>query len=161
MKLKKDEVVWLLIFIAPAIGLFFLFFILPILFLFVTSFTNWDGIGAEFVGLENYSKLLNKKSFIRAITNNLYWCVTAALITVPLALIVALLLAHSSRGWKVFRTVLFIPQVVSSAAIATEFAISRPMAQRPELAFGCCFGVVHDGEPGSGRPQQGRSKHVF
>jgi len=122
MKLKKDEVVWLLIFIAPAIGLFFLFFILPILFLFVTSFTNWDGIGAEFVGLENYSKLLNKKSFIRAITNNLYWCVTAALITVPLALIVALLLAHRSRGWKVFRTVLFIPQVVSSAAIAMLWA---------------------------------------
>ena len=122
MKLRKDEVVWLLIFIAPAIGLFFLFFILPILFLFVTSFTNWDGIGAEFVGLENYSKLLNKKSFIRAITNNLYWCVTAALITVPLALIVALLLAHRSRGWKVFRTVLFIPQVVSSAAIAMLWA---------------------------------------
>ena len=122
MKLKKDEVVWLLIFIAPAIGLFFLFFILPILFLFVTSFTNWDGIGAEFVGLENYSKLLNKKSFIRAITNNLYWCITAALITVPLALIIALLLAHRSRGWKVFRTVLFIPQVVSSAAIAMLWA---------------------------------------
>ena len=122
MKIKKDEVVWLLIFIAPAIGLFFLFFILPILFLFVTSFTNWDGIGAEFVGLENYSKLLNKKSFIRAITNNLYWCITAALITVPLALIVALLLAHRSRGWKVFRTVLFIPQVVSSAAIAMLWA---------------------------------------
>ena len=122
MKLRKDEVVWLLIFIAPAISLFFLFFILPILFLFVTSFTNWDGIGAEFVGLENYSKLLNKKSFIRAITNNLYWCITAALITVPLALIVALLLAHRSRGWKVFRTVLFIPQVVSSAAIAMLWA---------------------------------------
>ena len=122
MKIKKDEVVWLLIFIAPAISLFFLFFILPILFLFVTSFTNWDGIGAEFVGLENYSKLLNKKSFIRAITNNLYWCITAALITVPLALIVALLLAHRSRGWKVFRTVLFIPQVVSSAAIAMLWA---------------------------------------
>ena len=30
---------------------------------------------------------------------------------------------------------------LSSAAMATEFAISRPMAQRPELAFGCCFGV--------------------
>ena len=122
MKIRKDEVVWLLIFISPAICLFFLFFILPILFLFVTSFTNWDGIGAEFVGLENYSKLLNKKSFIRAITNNLYWCITAALITVPLALIVALLLAHRSRGWKVFRTVLFIPQVVSSAAIAMLWA---------------------------------------
>jgi len=122
MKIKKDEVVWLLIFIAPAISLFFLFFILPILFLFVTSFTNWDGISAEFVGFENYSKLLNKKSFIRAITNNLYWCITAALITVPLALIVALLLAHRSRGWKVFRTVLFIPQVVSSAAIAMLWA---------------------------------------
>ena len=111
-----------MIFIAPAISLFFLFFILPILFLFVTSFTNWDGISAEFVGFENYSKLLNKKSFIRAITNNLYWCLTAALITVPLALIVALLLAHRSRGWKVFRTVLFIPQVVSSAAIAMLWA---------------------------------------
>ena len=101
---------------------FFLFFIIPILFLFVTSFTNWDGISAEFVGLENYTKLFNKKSFVRAITNNLYWCLTAALITVPLALIIALLLAHRSRGWKVFRTVLFIPQVVSSAAIAMLWA---------------------------------------
>ena len=36
----------------------------------------------------------------------------------PLALIIALLLSHRSRGWKVFRTILFIPQVVSSAAIA-------------------------------------------
>lgn len=122
MQIKKDEVVWLLLFIAPAIILFFLFFIIPILFLFVTSFTNWDGISAEFVGLENYTKLFNKKSFVRAITNNLYWCLTAALITVPLALIIALLLAHRSRGWKVFRTVLFIPQVVSSAAIAMLWA---------------------------------------
>ena len=30
---------------------------------------------------------------------------------------------------------------LSPAAMATEFAISRPMDQRPELAFGCCFGV--------------------
>ena len=82
MKIKKDEVFWLLIFITPTIILFTLFFILPLLFLFVTSFTNWDGINAEFVGLENYIKLFNKKSFIRAITNNLYWCITAALITV-------------------------------------------------------------------------------
>ena len=118
MKIKKDEIIWLILFITPAISLFFLFFILPILFLFVTSFTNWDGISAEFVGLENYVKLLNNKTFIRSIINNLYWCLTAAFITVPLALIIALLLAHRSRGWKVFRTILFIPQVVSSAAIA-------------------------------------------
>ena len=122
MKIKKDEVVWLLIFIAPTIILFTLFFILPLIFLFATSFTNWDGISAEFVGFENYVKLFNKKSFINAITNNLYWCLTAALITVPLALIIALLLAHRSRGWKVFRTVLFVPQVVSSAAIAMLWA---------------------------------------
>ena len=64
MKIKKDEIIWLILFITPAISLFFLFFILPILFLFVTSFTNWDGISAEFVGLENYVKLLNKKTFI-------------------------------------------------------------------------------------------------
>ena len=30
---------------------------------------------------------------------------------------------------------------LSPAAMATEFAISRPMDQRPKLAFGCCFGV--------------------
>ena len=118
MELKKNEVIWLIIFIAPTIALFFLFFLLPILFLFVTSFTNWNGISAEFVGFENYVKLFSKKTFIRSITNNLYWCITAAFITVPLALIIALLLSHKSRGWKVFRTILFIPQVVSSAAIA-------------------------------------------
>ena len=118
MELKKNEVIWLIIFIAPTIALFILFFLLPILFLFVTSFTNWNGISAEFVGFENYVKLFSKKTFIRSITNNLYWCITAAFITVPLALIIALLLSHKSRGWKVFRTILFIPQVVSSAAIA-------------------------------------------
>ena len=36
--------------------------------------------------------------------------------------IIALLLSHRSRGWKVFRTVLFVPQVVSSAAIAMLWA---------------------------------------
>jgi raffinose/stachyose/melibiose transport system permease protein len=61
MKIKKDEVLWLLIFIAPTIILFTLFFIIPLLFLFITSFTNWDGINAEFVGLENYVKLFSKK----------------------------------------------------------------------------------------------------
>ena len=81
MKIKKDEVGWLLLFIAPTLILFTLFFILPILFLLASSFTNWDGISAEFVGFENYIKLFNKKSFVRAITNNLYWCITAALIT--------------------------------------------------------------------------------
>ena len=122
MKIKKDEVGWLLLFIAPTLILFTLFFILPILFLLASSFTNWDGIDAEFVGFENYIKLFNKKSFVRAITNNSYWCITAALITVPLGLIIALLLSHRSRGWKVFRTVLFVPQVVSSAAIAMLWA---------------------------------------
>jgi len=118
MKIKKDEIIWLILFITPAISLFLLFFIIPILFLFITSFTNWDGISADFIGIDNYVKLLNNKTFIRSIINNLYWCFTAAFITVPLALIIALLLAHRSRGWKVFRTILFIPQVVSSAAIA-------------------------------------------
>jgi len=118
MKIKKDEIIWLILFITPAIGLFLLFFIIPILFLFITSFTNWDGISADFICIDNYVKLLNNKTFIRSIINNLYWCLTAAFITVPLALIIALLLAHRSRGWKVFRTILFIPQVVSSAAIA-------------------------------------------
>ena len=36
---------------------------------------------------------------------------------------------------------------LSSAAMATEFAISKPMDQRPKLAFGCCFGV---GSPAQG-----------
>ena len=44
MKIKKDEVGWLLLFIAPTLILFTLFFILPILFLLASSFTNWDGI---------------------------------------------------------------------------------------------------------------------
>jgi ABC-type sugar transport system permease subunit len=40
MKIKKDEVGWLLLFIAPTLILFTLFFILPILFLLASSFTT-------------------------------------------------------------------------------------------------------------------------
>ena len=118
MIIRKEDRIWLFLFILPALSLFIVFFIIPILFLFITSFTNWDGIEADFVGLNNYIKLFNNKTFIRSIVNNIYWILSSALIQVPLALIIALLLSHRSRGWKVFRTILFIPQVVSSAAIA-------------------------------------------
>lgn len=118
MIIRKEDRIWLFLFIMPSLSLFVVFFIIPIIFLFTTSFTNWDGIEADFVGLDNYIKLFNNKTFIRSIVNNIYWILSSALIQVPLALIIALLLSHRSRGWKVFRTILFIPQVVSSAAIA-------------------------------------------
>jgi raffinose/stachyose/melibiose transport system permease protein len=49
------------------------------------------------------------------------WLAASTLVHVPLAVIVALILARKMPGWKVFRTVFFLPNIVSYAALAMVF----------------------------------------
>lgn len=95
------------------------FFIVPILSVGVTSFFKWNGITApEFTRWQNYAKIFSDKVFWRSVRNNLIWVAGACLVQVPLALIMAMVLSTKPRGWKIFRTVYFLPQVISGIAIA-------------------------------------------
>ncbi len=107
------------VFLLPVAILFAGFFLYPFVFTLFTSLTRWRGIGAmKFIGLGNFVKLFGDPTFRLAIRNNVIWALAAGFVQVPLAALVAILLARRPRGWKVLRTVYFLPNVISTVALA-------------------------------------------
>jgi len=116
---RKKILPWLLI--LPILLLHLVVVIGPSLAAFYYSLTDWSGIGAaEFIGLENFRKLIfEDSSYIKAFGNNLVW--SAFFLTVPfvLALVVASLLAGLRRGGMFYRTALFVPYILPSVITAS------------------------------------------
>jgi len=119
MKVRKSDKLGIIIFLIPAVTLFTIFFIVPIVSIFQMSLFEWNGISdAKFIGITNYKEIFSDSVFLRSIRNNVIWAFAVCCIQVPLALLMALVLSTKPRGWKIFRTVYFLPQVISGIAIA-------------------------------------------
>lgn len=114
----------IIIFTLPSVLMFTVIMILPIFASFYFSLHNWDGLGTmEFIGLTNYIKLFikNSNNFYLTVRNTLIIAGLSAFVQVPLALILALVLNSGIKGEGFFRTVYFIPVVISVSAIAQLF----------------------------------------
>jgi multiple sugar transport system permease protein len=103
----------------------------PIITAVVKSFTNWDGLFRnDYVGLTNYVRLLTGNVFWTLIRNNF-----VLLINVPvqifLGLVVAVLLHERVWGWRFFRALYYIPQIISAVIIGylfrTLFSMDGPI----------------------------------
>lgn len=112
-------------FVAPALVVIALFFVVPVLAGLVLSFTDFDlyalaDLGnLRFVGLDNYWAVLQMPLFWKSLGNTLYF----VLVGVPLSLLASLgcaLLLHSrlARFKPFFRTALFAPVVTTVVAVA-------------------------------------------
>ena len=80
---------------------------------------------AEYIGLSNYKELFitdaNGMKFDGSIVNSLVMAAMMVFLQLPMALLLALVLAHGVKGERVFRTIYFIPVVISSASIGVMF----------------------------------------
>lgn len=120
MKLERSDRGPLWAFLAPAMALMIIFFIIPVIYVIVVSLLKWNGISSPtFVNIRNYFLLFKDKSFSRSVLNNVIWALVAGFIQVPLAMVMAIILSRKPKGWKFFRTVYFFPQVISGIALAT------------------------------------------
>lgn len=108
------------LFIAPALAFYLAFFIWPYIQLIWLSLQEWSGFGERtFVGLQNYSRLMEDKQFWLSFQHNISWSLAAIVFPVMLGLFLALLLSRTSMHGKVFfRAVYFMPQVISSISVA-------------------------------------------
>src|SRR5437764_155481 len=102
---------------------FLLFTAGPMLASFLLSFTRWNGItpvhALRWVGGENYSHLLwHDPSFAKALHNTVFYALFAVPLGLGTALSLALLLNQRVRGLAFFRTVFYLPSVVSGVATA-------------------------------------------
>jgi ABC-type sugar transport system permease subunit len=83
----------------------------------VHAFTEWDGIApATFVGLDNFKDLVADDAFWGSLKNNALFALVAP-IQVAIALILAVLIYERTPGWKLFRSIFFIPVVMSPVVI--------------------------------------------
>ena len=112
-----------LLMVAPAVVLFLLVGALPIVVSAFVSFTTWNGItDPEFIGLENYRRLLWKEGNLRtvfwdALWHNVIFAVVVTTSVVVISLTVAFALNSITRGMGLFRSALLLPMVTSGIAI--------------------------------------------
>jgi len=119
-KRKKENSAWtILLFLLPALLVYTIFIILPILSTLNYSLYNWNGVQAEklFVGLQNYTELLSDKAFWHALKNNMYVILVSIFIQIPLGLVMALILTSRIRGIKVLNVLFFMPYLMSTVAV--------------------------------------------
>ncbi len=122
-KLDRREAIVGWMFILPTILILLTIRGIPMITAFVKSFTNWDGMYKnDFVGLRNYILILGKEEFWALLKNNLVLLLFIP-IQVLIGVIVAVLLFEEVRGWKVFRSLYYIPQVISPLIIGFLFAV--------------------------------------
>lgn len=118
-KKKGANLPWIIVYMLPLALFFFAFFIFPLAFNVYTSMMKWKG-GGEMTwnNFANYGKLFQDDTFLLSMKNNVIWALSQGFIQIPLATIVALILARNPRGWKLMRTIYFLPNVISTVAIA-------------------------------------------
>ena len=114
-----------LAFVAPALGLILLFFVLPVAAGFLLAATDFDiyGIGdfstARFVGFRNFTALFHDPVFWKALGNTFYFVLVGGPLSVAASLGAALLVnARLVRLKGFFRTVYFAPVVTTMVAVA-------------------------------------------
>jgi multiple sugar transport system permease protein len=103
-----------LAFVLPAVLLNLVFFVYPLVQAFVMSFYDWPVLGRRtFVGLKNYSDLLQDQRYWDAMwfTFKYTLVVTPAILVV--AFVLAMLINNRLPGTVVFRSVYFLPVVIS------------------------------------------------
>ncbi len=112
-------------FVAPALILIGVFFVLPVLAALALSFTDFDlySIGdfanIRFVGLANYDALVHNPVFWLALKNTFYFALVTGPLTVSISLGAALLVnAPLVRARGLFRTIYFTPFVTTLVAVA-------------------------------------------
>ena len=108
------------LFLAPWIAGFVFFLLVPLGWAVWLSFTDEQLLrSGQFIGFENYVRAFtDDPSFYKALRVTLTWIVIAVPLFLISGLLVALLLNQKLRGMSFFRTLLYVPAVVSGVAIA-------------------------------------------
>jgi ABC-type sugar transport system permease subunit len=108
------------LFILPAVLLYAIFFIYPFADAIYLSLTDWNGVDPQktFVGLNNYIRMVKDQLMWLSLSRNAIWVIIGTVVPIAIALILAVLLGgRKTKGRLFFRTVYFMPVVLSSVVV--------------------------------------------
>lgn len=117
MEKKMNKQYMLLV--IPGLLIFTVGVILPLLLAVRYSFTSWDGMTVEkpFVGLKNYIDLFKDSNFRQAWWFTIKFTVANTIVQNVFALLFAVALDSGIKAQKLYRTVLFIPCLISAVIV--------------------------------------------
>lgn len=124
MKIGKKDKVLGYIMLLPAALIFLGFTVYPLIYGFYISLNQWDGFtDMKFIGLQNYVNIFQDKLFVTSLVHNLEYAVVTVIGKIVLSLLLASLLNSKIKGITAFRTIYFIPVVISFMAIGLMFQL--------------------------------------
>ena len=120
----SSDSAWAYVFVAPQMLGVAVFVLIPVCFAFYLSLCNWNLVSApQFIGLDNFRKVLNNKIFWQVLRNTGY----SALLYIPsvavVSLSLAILLNKAFPGVVAVRTITYLPHLTCSVAACMVWAM--------------------------------------
>lgn len=121
--MKKNKTM-IALFIAPTIICLLLMYLYPVTRTVIMSFFHVESVTASvsewsFNGLANYLKIFHNASFISSMKNMLKIWLVGGVISLSLAMVMAVVLTSGIRGAKFFKAAIYMPNIISAVALAT------------------------------------------
>jgi len=110
----------IILFILPALLIFIAVIVIPMFQSGYFSLLKWDGIGEKtFIGFDNYQQLVTngRDGFMKSVANSLVLAFLSVFVQLPIALFFALVLARGVKFEAFYRTIYFMPVLLSSVVI--------------------------------------------
>ncbi|MFC6465340.1 carbohydrate ABC transporter permease [Marinilactibacillus sp. GCM10026970] len=118
-KRKRNEALWGLLFVSPFIIGFIGFMFLPMVFSFIGSFTNYNITSRmDFIGFDNFRRMFTSDQlFLTSLYNTVFYVVLNVPLTTAGGVFLAVLLNRNIRGITIFRTIFYLPAILSGVAV--------------------------------------------
>ncbi|SCB58776.1 carbohydrate ABC transporter membrane protein 1, CUT1 family [Rhizobium aethiopicum] len=111
-----------LILLVPALAIYAVFALYPMLNVVILSFQKWNGLdpNRQFVGIANYSTIFTKDPvFWVAFRNTVIWTVMSLIFPPMVGLLLALSLNQKIFGRNGLRAIFYLPVIIAPIAVAT------------------------------------------
>lgn len=107
-------------FILPALLIYLVFQIIPLLGALYFSVMDWNGIAGSpitFVGFKNFTDAFGNKDFLLSLQNMAKMVIFSVLFHTPIALLMATVINSKCRGYRLFKALFFVPTVFPLSAV--------------------------------------------
>ena len=104
------------LFVLPALIIYTILTVIPLLYTFAYSFTNFDGLSPnpDFIGIGNYLRVFSTRNAATSFSNSIAYAIAVPIIITLLAIPLALLLDSQMKTRNLQRAVFFFPSVISA-----------------------------------------------
>ena len=121
-KNRQKAGIQMFLMLLPMLILFVLFCLYPLIDSIYLSFTKYNGFTEpKWIGGENYVRLIKDLSWWKAVLNTFQFTLMAYVVQIPLSLLLAVIVNGKIKGRNFFRTLIFLPNITSTAIIGIVF----------------------------------------